>query len=161
MKIFRLAALAAHASALFGAYQYYQSDTFSSLNSTNWWVIGGAVATSQGLSANGNAALISNVPIPDGSWDYEVKITLNLADNSHGDLLPVIYLRDQGNPSIAPLTGTMPSKSTPRRLQARVPIRYTSITRTRAASTTSSSLREAAVAIMGRRFGPLSTAPRA
>jgi len=98
MKIIRLAILAAHASALFGAYQYYQSGTFSSLNSTNWWVNGGAVATSQGLSSNGNAALISNLAIPDSSWDYEVKITLNLADNSVGDLFPVIYLRDQGNP---------------------------------------------------------------
>ncbi len=98
MKIVKLAVFLAQATSLFGAYQYYQSDTFSSFNSANWWVIGNAVATAQGLSAQGDAAVISTVPIPDGSWDYEVKITLALADNSQGDLLPVIYLRDQGNP---------------------------------------------------------------
>jgi hypothetical protein len=98
VKIAKLAALLAQAAALFGAYQYYQSDTFSSLNSTNWWVNGNAVATGQGLSAQGNAALLSNLGIPDNSWDYEVRMTLALADNSQGDLLPVIYLRDSGNP---------------------------------------------------------------
>ncbi len=98
MKTLKLAALLAQATALLGQYQYYQSDTFSSLDSEKWSQAGTPVTSSQGLSSDGTSivALISKLAVPAGSSDYEVKTTIKFGDNSQGDMLPVIYLRVNG-----------------------------------------------------------------
>ncbi len=98
MKAIKITILLVQTTALFGQYQYYQSDTLTSINTTNWWNNGNPSFTSQGLSAQGNAALLSNLAVPDGSNDYEVKTTVAFGDNSQGDLVAVAYLRVQGNP---------------------------------------------------------------
>jgi YD repeat-containing protein len=94
MKKIRIVVLLAQTTALFG-YQYYQSDTFSSLNSSNWTFSTGAAVSSQGLYAALYA--VSNLAVPDYSSEYEVKTTLAFGDNSQGDIIAITYLRVLGN----------------------------------------------------------------
>ncbi|MEK7407925.1 MAG: hypothetical protein AAB225_22875, partial [Acidobacteriota bacterium] len=76
----RRALLLLGAAALFAAYQYYYSDTLTTINLTKWTQNGALTPTSGGLtapSANGGS-LISTVAVPDGTSEYEVKTTLTL-----------------------------------------------------------------------------------
>lgn len=62
---------------VFGQYTYYSGDSFSTVDTTKWWV-NSANGGSLNGSANGlygNGSLISKVAVPDGSSDYEVKAT--------------------------------------------------------------------------------------
>jgi RHS repeat-associated protein len=65
-------------------YQYYYSDTFSSINPAAWYQNGAGLTTnSAGLTsadANGGS-LISKAGVPDGTSQYEVKTTLNLTQS--------------------------------------------------------------------------------
>src|SRR5690242_14791625 len=68
------------ARALFGAYQFYYTDTLTTINTTNWGQNGSVSATTSGLTASSSngGSLISKVAVPDGSSEYEVKTTLAL-----------------------------------------------------------------------------------
>ncbi len=68
-------------TAAFAAYTYYYSDTLTTVNTTNWTQNGSVTATSGGLTATtaNGGSLISKVTVPDGTTDYEVKLTLTLA----------------------------------------------------------------------------------
>ncbi|MCX6622804.1 MAG: hypothetical protein NTY38_17410, partial [Acidobacteria bacterium] len=64
-----------------GAYQYYYSDAFSSLDTTKWQQNGVISLASPGITsadANGGS-LISKVAVPDGTARYEVRSIVNLA----------------------------------------------------------------------------------
>ena len=67
---------------LFG-YSYYYSDTFSSINTSNWTQNGSLSAGSSGLtgSSDQGGSLISSLSVPDTPGLYEVKTTLNLIQN--------------------------------------------------------------------------------
>ncbi len=85
-----ICSLAVFTPLFFGAYQYYYTDTLTSVNLTYWWQNGSLTASSGGLTAltaNGGS-LISKVAVPDGSSEYEVKTTLTLTA-SGGDLHPL------------------------------------------------------------------------
>jgi hypothetical protein len=67
-------------SPAWAAYPFYLTDNLTSINSSNWAQAGSVVATSSGLTApdaNGGS-LISQVAIPDGSSDGEVRATIAL-----------------------------------------------------------------------------------
>lgn len=68
------------APALFGAYQYYYTDSLTSVNSSNWWTNGVVTPTAAGLTANTatGGALISKIAVPDGTSEYEVAATLHI-----------------------------------------------------------------------------------
>jgi hypothetical protein len=67
-------------SALFGAYTYYVTDNLQnqSASARQWTINGLATESSAGLNTGSEAALISSVPVPDGSTNYEIAATLNL-----------------------------------------------------------------------------------
>jgi hypothetical protein len=76
-----LAASLLVAAAVHGSVQYYLTDPLTSIDPTKWTTVGTLSSNAQGLSApdpNGGA-LISRVPIPDGTSEAEVltNITLN------------------------------------------------------------------------------------
>jgi len=79
-------------------YQYYYSDTFSSINPAAWYQNGAGLTTTSGAgltSADANGgSLISKAGVPDGTSQYEVKATLNLTQSggTYG-----IYLRGSSN----------------------------------------------------------------
>ncbi len=64
----------------FAAYQYYYSDTLTTINLTNWTQNGSVTATSGGLTATtaNGGSLISTKSVPGGFAAYEVKVTLTL-----------------------------------------------------------------------------------
>ena len=63
----------------FAAYQYFLSDNFASIDTSRWTVSGNISGGANGLmaSAGTGGSLISRVPIPDGSSDYEVRGTVH------------------------------------------------------------------------------------
>ena len=66
---------------IFSAYTYYFTDNLTSINLANWWQNGTLTAGAGGLTsadANGGS-LISNVAVPDGNSEYEVRTVLALA----------------------------------------------------------------------------------
>jgi RHS repeat-associated protein len=81
--LFLLFVLFFRASSAQAAYQYYYTDTLTSINNTYWRLNGAVTAASQGLSATtvNGGSLISLVAVPDGSTQYEVNTTLTLAAN--------------------------------------------------------------------------------
>jgi hypothetical protein len=83
------------------AYVYYFSDTLTTINTTNWSQNGSVSATSGGLTAttSNGGSLISKLAVPDGSSQYEVKMTLTLAA-SGGTY--VSYLRGSTNAMSGP-----------------------------------------------------------
>src|SRR5438552_10806519 len=78
----------------FGQYSYYLSDTLTSINTVNWYYNGSLTAGSGGLTSSTYGSLISKAPVPGGSSDYEVKLTLALTA-SGGDYLA--FLRATSN----------------------------------------------------------------
>ena len=80
MKLRILVSTILAAGALFGAYQYYYSDTLTTINTANWSQNGSVTATAGGLTATtaNGGSLISKVSVPDGTSQYEVKTTLTL-----------------------------------------------------------------------------------
>ena len=94
------------ATCCFAAYQYYYSDDLTSINPSNWFQNGSVTATSEGLTAPGTngGSLISTIPIPDGTNEYEVKTKLHLT-TSGGTY--VQYLRASSDA----LSGPSPSGS--------------------------------------------------
>jgi hypothetical protein len=76
-----LAAALLLATPAFGGYQYYLTDNFTTIDASRWSSTGALSPTGSGLAApdaNGGS-VISRVPIPDGTNEAEVSITLNLA----------------------------------------------------------------------------------
>jgi len=65
------------------AYQYYLTDNLTNINSANWTTTGSVGASSLGLAASesGGGALISRIPIPDGTYEAEVRTTLRLTSS--------------------------------------------------------------------------------
>jgi hypothetical protein len=61
------------AAVLAGAYNYYYSDTFTTLNGSAWSVVGSVTPTANGLTAPGDGQLYSLLAVPDGTSEYEVK----------------------------------------------------------------------------------------
>jgi hypothetical protein len=84
MKTLSVAVTLVAALPAFGAYQYYYSDTFTSINTTNW-TKNGSISTAypNGLwsGAGDRGSVISKVAVPDGTSDYEIKMTLRLVQS--------------------------------------------------------------------------------
>ena len=80
MRHLKLALILLLAAPLFGAYQYYYSDTFpnTNINTTYWTPSGNVYGGYYGLYKSGTyfGHVTSLVPVPDGSADYEVKAVL-------------------------------------------------------------------------------------
>jgi YD repeat-containing protein len=93
MNIRHLTLLATMAPA-FGAYQYYYADHLASVDATKWVQNGSISAGSGGLTSSASGSLISSVAVPDGSGNYEVKMTLALTANG-GNFFS--YLRASSN----------------------------------------------------------------
>jgi hypothetical protein len=86
-------------------YAYYSSDTFSSINTSNWTVNGSLAGGSSGLTSSGNGgSLISTQPVEGPSTaNYEVRMILNLtASGGNYDA----YLRATPNANIEAGTGS-------------------------------------------------------
>lgn len=79
MKILNLAATLLVAGPLWG-YSYYLTDDLTTLDPLRWTVAGNVTPGSTGLTAPDSAggSFISRVPVPDGSGEAEVRITLRL-----------------------------------------------------------------------------------
>src|SRR5258708_1404965 len=93
MKTLGIAVLLAHSTVLLAQYQYYQSDTFSTIDTTKWTSYGGS-SSAQGLTSG---TMISTVPVPDGSAEYEVKSTVTFQNQSTGTFSH--FLRSSGGNS--------------------------------------------------------------
>src|SRR2546427_12600831 len=78
MRFVRIGIVALHVPALFGAYQYYYSETFPTTLDPAKWDTEGPI-------------IISKVPVPDGTWNYEMSNTYSVTQNGNGAL--VQYLR--------------------------------------------------------------------
>src|ERR1700730_11896162 len=81
MKSLPLAAALLFTSPLWSAYQYYLADSLTAVDNGKWLSAGTMSASSAGLAAadaNGGS-LISRLPIPDGSSEAEVRMTVRLA----------------------------------------------------------------------------------
>ena len=74
-------------------YQYYYSDTLSSINTNNWYYNGTLSPGASGITTAGAGSLISKVSSPTGN-DYEVKMTLALTATGG---YYVSYLRASSN----------------------------------------------------------------
>jgi hypothetical protein len=71
----KLITLAALSAPLFGAYQYYYTDSLTSIDVNKWSPKRGSVdVTTEGLSStdSNGGSLISSLPVPLGSVNYEV-----------------------------------------------------------------------------------------
>lgn len=81
MKILNLSALLLCTTSAWGAYSYYLTDTLTSIDPSKWSSTGAVAPGAAGLSAPGasGGTLVSRVPIPDGTAEGEVAITLTLA----------------------------------------------------------------------------------
>jgi hypothetical protein len=64
-------------------YQYYYTDVLASINPANWIQNGGLTAGSGGLTSSdpSGGSLISRIPAPDGSSDYEIRSTLSITQS--------------------------------------------------------------------------------
>jgi hypothetical protein len=72
-----LLTLAAHAT---GAYVYYYSDTFATIDGTKWYGNGAvSIASGGGISSATTGSLISRLAIPDGTNEYEAYARLRLS----------------------------------------------------------------------------------
>jgi hypothetical protein len=76
------------------SYQYYYTDHLASVDATKWVKNGSISAGSGGLTSSASGLLISSVAVPDGSGNYEVKMTLALTTNG-GNFFS--YLRASSN----------------------------------------------------------------
>jgi YD repeat-containing protein len=90
MRTRRLVVLSLFAPALFGAYQYYQFDDFiAPIDLTKWDNDPYFVRTSK-------------VPVPDGTWDYEVKSTFSISGQYGSAAAVVQYLRETKSTDATP-----------------------------------------------------------
>jgi hypothetical protein len=89
--------LLAMACALRGAYSYYYSQNFASINGAVW-TQNGSLAVAGG-ALWGNGSLISTLNVPDGTSEYEVATTLSLPAGS--SVTSDIYLRATSNAWLA------------------------------------------------------------
>jgi hypothetical protein len=86
-----------------GGYLYYYTDPMTSINASAWTQNGTLTAGAGGLTsadANGGS-LISRVAVPDGTSDYEVAMTLNLA-SSGGSY--IAYVKASPDARLGPVT---------------------------------------------------------
>ena len=83
MKGLRVGALLLLSTPGWAAYQYYFTDNLTSVNAANWNTTGNVGASSLGLAASESAGgtLISRIPIPDGTYEAEVRTTLKLTSS--------------------------------------------------------------------------------
>ncbi len=74
------------------AYDYYFSDSLTTINPASWSQNGSLTPTSSGLTAPdaGGGSLISRVAVPDGTAEYEVAASLRLTQSGG---VYVVYLR--------------------------------------------------------------------
>jgi hypothetical protein len=79
VKTLRAVLVLVAATPTWAAYQYYLTDNLTSVNAANWTASGTAASVAQGLGGGATGgALISRVPIPDGTAEAEVRVTLQL-----------------------------------------------------------------------------------
>ncbi|MFN3324325.1 MAG: hypothetical protein ACK5AZ_12575 [Bryobacteraceae bacterium] len=91
---------------VFGAYQYYYSDALTSVDPAKWTTNGSVTTSASGLTATSSSggSLISTVPVPDGTGDYEVRSIIN--HTSQGGVF-IHYLRASADARSGPgATGT-------------------------------------------------------
>jgi hypothetical protein len=82
MKTLRLLLPLLMAGAASASYQYYYTDSLTSINSANWTQVGSPQATSYGLGGYGS--LVSKVSSPTGN-DYDIQVAFNCPNS------PVCY----------------------------------------------------------------------
>jgi hypothetical protein len=101
MKILKAALALFLAAPLFGAYQYYYTDTLTGINLNNWYQNGTLTAGNTGLTSNDglSGALISKLGVPGSPNDYEVRTTVNVTQYG-GDFIH--YLRASSDANRAP-----------------------------------------------------------
>lgn len=80
MKLVRRGLLLLWAAPSWAAYQYYSSDTLTWINPATWYQNGVLSATASGLTSQdpNGGSLISKIPVPDGTADYEISTTLQI-----------------------------------------------------------------------------------
>jgi RHS repeat-associated protein len=83
MNPLRVGALLLLSTPGWAAYQYYFTDNLTSINAASWSTTGNVGASSLGLAASesGGGTLISRIPIPDGTYEAEVRTTLKLGSS--------------------------------------------------------------------------------
>ncbi len=97
MNLLKAAALLFLGTPLFGVYQYYYTDTFSTFNwdawSPLWYVYTGPTGFYTTISSlyHNDGIVRSKLAVPDGTRDYEVKATIHYAGPHSGE--HYIYLR--------------------------------------------------------------------
>ena len=84
MKALRWSLLALAASPAWASYQYYSTDSLALIDPAKWNTTGAVAAVAAGLVApdSNGGSLLSRVPIPDGSSEAEVAITVNLVSSA-------------------------------------------------------------------------------
>ncbi|HRJ21626.1 MAG TPA: hypothetical protein PLF84_21470, partial [Bryobacteraceae bacterium] len=97
-----IALFAAAAVSLFAAYTYYYTDTFTSINLTNWTQNGSLTAGASGLQPGNpdGGSLISRIAPPGGGQAYEIWTALNM-NNTGGSF--VHYLRASDDARLGPV----------------------------------------------------------
>jgi hypothetical protein len=80
MKTFPLAAAPLFSAPAWAAYQYYFTDQLTTVDTAKWSTAGQVTPGSAGLATpdTNGGSLISRVPIPDGSAEAEVRMTVTL-----------------------------------------------------------------------------------
>ena len=83
MNRLRVGALFLLSTPGWAAYQYYLTDNLTSINAASWTTTGNVGASTLGLAASeaGGGTLISRIPIPDGTYEAEVRATLKLTSS--------------------------------------------------------------------------------
>src|ERR1035438_9914255 len=107
MKGLRVGALLLLSTPGWAAYQYYLTDNLTSVNAAVWSTTGSVGASSLGLAASesGGGTLISRIPIPDGTYEAEVRTTLKLT-SSGGPYTP--YLKASPDAATSADVGWVP-----------------------------------------------------
>lgn len=83
MRTLKLSVLVLCTAPAWGAYSYYITDTLTSIDSSRWVTTGTLAPSPAGLAAQNTSGgtLVSRIPIPDGTAEGEVAMTLTLADS--------------------------------------------------------------------------------
>ena len=89
------------AGAAWASYQFYYTDSLTTINTTNWTANGSVMATSNGLTSStaSSGNVISSVGAPNGN-DYDVRMTVTLANPAQCNGQYTVYARAASNGSI-------------------------------------------------------------
>jgi len=99
-----IALLLLTAAACYGGVNYYLTDSLHAIDPTKWTTVGAIAASATGLAAANpsGGALISKVPVPDGTAEAEVLATLTLL---HSGGVYTEYLQATQNSHTGPQGG--------------------------------------------------------